>query len=349
MDFQIQNSKIPAPRLSPDFGVSEIPNASSVLPDSLVAQGITTFPETPQMSSFGGQDGGDQDPNQNTGDGLAPFSIKINGAGADTSQGTVIPASSFTIGCTSGNFTITRAGIDAGGTSPQTLGPEELELNTGFSGDFTTGDGFKEFIVFGVVVFSKNSAGRPNAIVSSNAGGTYNTRIYVRDAEDSTPKFVEEFSDLETANPLYMFRIGTVRATKSGSLRRVYVTQSVVGDEEIGDGLPEIGDLFAFKVVDDGDGTVSVTTGTVNTVTATGLTPAGKPTALWLKVTFDTDGEVTAASVQTSSGSTSETQDYRQIASITWSGDVPTISQGIKGSQSIASCGATHQWGTLYS
>ena len=109
------------------------------------------------------------------------------------------------------------------------------------------------------------------------------------------------------------------------------------------------GELYAFRVVDDGDGTVSVTTGTVNTETATGLTPAGKPTALWLKATFDTDGVVTGASVQTSSGSTSATQDYRQIASITWSGDVPTIAQGIKGSQSIASCGATHQWGTLYS
>jgi hypothetical protein len=109
------------------------------------------------------------------------------------------------------------------------------------------------------------------------------------------------------------------------------------------------GEFYAFKVVDDGDGTVSVTTGTVNTVTTTGLTPGGKPTALWLKVTFNASGEVTAASVQTASGGTSATQDYRQIATITWNGDVPTISQGIKGSQSIASCGATHQWGTLYS
>ena len=109
------------------------------------------------------------------------------------------------------------------------------------------------------------------------------------------------------------------------------------------------GELYAFKVVDDGGGRVSVTTGTVNTTTATGLNPAGNPTELWLKVTFDTDGEVTAASVQASSGSTSATQDYRQIATITWGGNSPTIVQGIKGSQSIASCGATHQWGTLYS
>jgi len=305
------------------------------------------FAGSTASSGFADNSGTNDDPNQDTGTGDAPFAILINGAAPSQSGSTVIPSSSFTIGCNSGDFTITRAGIDAGGTSPQTLGPEELDLNSNFSGTFTTGDGFKDFIVFGVVVFSKNSEGRANAIVGSGNG--YSTKIYVRDAEDSTPAFVEGFSDKDTANPLYMFRIGTVRATKSGSLRRVYVTQSVVGSNEIGDNLDVGGELYAFKITDDGDGTVSVTTGTVNSETATGLTPSGKPTELWLKVTFNTDGEVTAASVQTSSGSTSETQDYRQIATITWSGDSPTIVQGIKGSQSIASCGATHQWGTLYS
>lgn len=293
--------------------------------------------------------GGEQDANQDTGDGTAPFSIKINDAAPETAGGTIIPASTFKIGCNSGNFTITAAGLDAGGDSPQTLGPRELELITEFSGNFTVGDGFKEFIVFGVVVFSVNAKNRINAIVSSNAGGDYNTKIYVRNAEDSTPALVEGFSALNTANPIYMFRIGTVRSTKSGLLRRVYITQTLVGDHQLGDSLPILTDLFAFKVVDDTDGTVSVTTGTVNTVTATGLTPLGKPDKLWLKVTFDTDDVVTAASVETSSGTTSALEDYRQIASITWSGDVPTIVQGIKGSQSIASCGATHQWGTLYS
>lgn len=106
---------------------------------------------------------------------------------------------------------------------------------------------------------------------------------------------------------------------------------------------------YAFKIVNEGDGSVSVTVGTVNTVTATGLTPAGKPTELWLKVTYDAAGEPTAAVVQTTSVSTTATEDSRQIATITWNGDTPSIVQGIKGSQSIASCGATHQWGTLYS
>jgi len=130
--------------------------------------------------------------------------------------------------------------------------------------------------------------------------------------------------------------------TKQGNID---FTSSSTTASSGGDSSP----LYAFKVVNDGDGTVSVTTGTVNTSTATNLTPSGKPTVLWLKVTFDTDGDVTTAIVATTPGSTSATNDARQIASITWDGDVPTIVQGIKGSQSIASCGATHQWGTLYS
>jgi hypothetical protein len=105
---------------------------------------------------------------------------------------------------------------------------------------------------------------------------------------------------------------------------------------------------FAFKVVNDGDGAVSVTEGSVNTETATGLTPSGKPTELWLKVTFDTDGEVTAASVETSKDSTSATQDYRLIAFITWDGNSPTIIQNMGGGQSIGSCGTMHQWTAIY-
>ena len=158
-------------------------------------------------------------------------------------------------------------------------------------------------------------------------------------------------------------RISTIAETPiDPQVSDIYFAATSVGVEPINQGSdtffevannPLLGsaatlDTYAFKIVNDGDGTVSVTTGTVNTVTATGLTPTGKPTALWLKVTF-LDDVVTAASVETSGGSTSETADYRQIASITWSGDIPTIVQGIKGSQSIASCGATHQWGTLYS
>jgi hypothetical protein len=108
------------------------------------------------------------------------------------------------------------------------------------------------------------------------------------------------------------------------------------------------GNLFAFKVVDDGDGTVSVIAGTVNTETATALTPSGKPEELWLEVTFDTDGEVTAASVETSSGSASETKDYRLIAFITWDGNSPTIIQNMGGGQSIGSCGTMHQWTAIY-
>ena len=262
--------------------------------------------------------GTDDDPNQDTGTGDAPFAILINGSAPSQSGSTVIPSSSFTIGCNSGNFTITRAGIDAGGTSPQTLGPEELDLNTNFSGTFTTGDGFKDFIVFGVVVFSKNSEGRANAIVNENAGGTYNTRIYVRDAEDSTPKFVEGFSDKDTANPLYMFRIGTVRSTKSGSLRRVYVTQSVVGNDEIGDDLPDPDSGGFFEIIKTDDNKFKVSFGVVNDTVEppqviggsneTEFSTSGNLTYVYLKLTLDAgDQSVTTAEITTTRPIGSET------------------------------------------
>ena len=106
-------------------------------------------------------------------------------------------------------------------------------------------------------------------------------------------------------------------------------------------------EVYAFQVVQEGG--LKVREGTVNTQTVEEFEPSGQPTELWLKATFNASDEVTAAYIVTSAGSTSATEDYRQVASITWDGNTPTIIQGIKGSQSIASCGATHQWGTLYS
>ena len=162
------------------------------------------------------------------------------------------------------------------------------------------------------------------------------------------------FADREAANGLTNTTSGRV-ALKATNPDFPPVGTPAGNDEftatnNVGGGGGGGGELYAFKVVDDGDGTVSVTTGTVNTVTATALTPTGKPTQLWLKVTFSaTTGEVTAAVIATASSAVSETNDSRQIATITWDEDTPTITQGIKGSQSIASCVATHQWGTLYS
>lgn len=104
---------------------------------------------------------------------------------------------------------------------------------------------------------------------------------------------------------------------------------------------------FAFKVVDDGDGTVSVLPGSINTYAATGLTPGGKPTELWLKATI-ASGAVSGASIVTASVADSDTASTRKVADITWNGDVPSITQGIKGSQNIVSCGASHGWSSLY-
>ncbi len=104
---------------------------------------------------------------------------------------------------------------------------------------------------------------------------------------------------------------------------------------------------YAFRVKNDGDGTVSVSAGSVNTVSATGLTPTGKPTELWLKVTLNASSVITAATVVLSSVTDSATETTRQIATIVWDGDAPTITQGIKGSQNLVSCGAVHYWSAL--
>ena len=157
-----------------------------------------------------------------------------------------------------------------------------------------------------------------------------------------------------TEDPFYSYGVQIAPPSDMQLDYGVYdTTTPVVFPEPEEDKLESKPPLYAFQVVDDGDGTVSVTEGTVNTETATGLTPTGKPDELWLEVTFSaTTGEVTAAAIETASSAVSETNDSRQIATITWGGtgsNTPTIVQGIKGSQSITSCGATHQWGTLYS
>jgi hypothetical protein len=84
-------------------------------------------------------------------------------------------------------------------------------------------------------------------------------------------------------------------------------------EEEVKDKVPP----YAFQVINDGGGTVKVREGTVNTETAEEFEASGKPTELWLKATFNASDEVTAASIVTSAGSTSATEDYRQVASIT--------------------------------
>ena len=105
---------------------------------------------------------------------------------------------------------------------------------------------------------------------------------------------------------------------------------------------------YAFKVIDDGNGSVSVLAGAVNNSVATELEPAGKPTELWLQADID-DDVVTEASVVTSNpGADSTTQTSRQLATITWDGNTPTIAQGLRGSQSVSSCGSSHEWTSLY-
>lgn len=107
------------------------------------------------------------------------------------------------------------------------------------------------------------------------------------------------------------------------------------------------GGEFFLQVIDNGDGSVDVLDTAVNDYATSFSQLGGKPTEIWLQVAL-TDSKVTAATLSPSGGSDSTTSSYRLIATITWNGDVPTITQGMRGSQNIVSCDATHQWGTLY-
>ena len=106
--------------------------------------------------------------------------------------------------------------------------------------------------------------------------------------------------------------------------------------------------LYAFKVIDQGDGSVSVAAGAVNNVPATELNPSGKPTEIWLKVSFTDDITVSAVRITTTVGTITAETDYRLIASITWADDIPTIIQGMAGNQSVVSCGVNHYWTPNY-
>jgi hypothetical protein len=113
--------------------------------------------------------------------------------------------------------------------------------------------------------------------------------------------------------------------------------------------LTNFGDcsVYAFKVVDNFDGTVNVVDGGVNGFITNFTQLGGKPTEIWMEVTF-TNGVVTAATLDTTAGTTTKDSDWKLIASITWNQDVPTISQGIRGTLGIISCGIQHEWRTLY-
>ena len=162
---------------------------------------------------------GDSDPNGDTGSGDDAFAIKINGtAPTQDSSGTVIPATSFTISVNSGDFTL-DAPIVRPSSNPLT---QQISMNTNETGDFPTGDGFKEFIVYGKVTFERDTTSRQYSnIVNASS------RIFAIESENMTDKI--GFDDLEEDNPTFCFHIGTVRATSFSNIRRVYVTQVHTG------------------------------------------------------------------------------------------------------------------------
>ncbi len=151
------------------------------------------------------------------------YAISINGCTPETdTDGVPVASSSFTIRAVNGTFTITSDRIANGGT----LGPQTLRLNPAEQENFPVGDGFLGFAVFGVVTFTKNTDDYIDAIVSDQGNGT---KIVACPADSFPFTFEEGFSNLDTDNPQFMFKIGVVNAQKKGLDRRVLVDQLHVG------------------------------------------------------------------------------------------------------------------------
>lgn len=132
--------------------------------------------------------------------------------------------------------------------------------------------------------------------------------------------------------------------TGTGSAGKVTVSQGQTEDIEY-DLNAQDGGIYAFKVVDNGDGSVSVLSGSVDTVDVAQYDPAGQPTGIWLRITTDADtGNATAAAHQLSNpGAFTTTMCHVKVATITWASNVPTIIPGVRGNITVAGCGATYE------
>jgi hypothetical protein len=222
MDFEIQNFKPPAPKVSPDSGVSGIPDASHVLPDALVAMGLHESPDDVIPTNFGGTStGGEGDPNGDTGTSEDEYAILINGTKPVSDSGTVIPASSFIIRVNAGTYEMGGPRVQDGATVTTTL-----ELITGFTGDFPVADGYNLFTVYGKVVFEKDGE---TGLIN---GTTDASKIIVEEGNQFSSTV--GWSKLDKANPEHVFQIGSVAGSKFKLQRAVFVSQVHSGPYKAG-------------------------------------------------------------------------------------------------------------------
>jgi len=124
------------------------------------------------------------------------------------------------------------------------------------------------------------------------------------------------------------------------------------------------GQIHAFQLVQSG-ALLYVRKGTINsivpTISATALADDYLDNALalpgasttreyWLKATLNASGTVTAVTIETTEPSAdSATQSKLMLGSVTTDGssDIDTFNSNLSGSQSLASCGATHYFGVI--
>lgn len=320
MKFDNTHEKVKRSRTRPfvDYGVHDEPD----FPPASTAS-------TSQEHETGG--GGDE-PN---GD-IAPeaeFSITINGtASTQDSEGTLIPASVFTLGCLAGTYTLTHPNVQSASSDTVT---KEISLGTSLSADFTVSDGDKIYIVYGKIKYVISASGYITDISNDST-------IVAIDADSNTDK---QGWDKEAG--IFTFKIGTVTASKRGSQRRVFVNQIQSGSYLHGftpvEPQPPATAFQIVPVTVGNNNYVYVAPGSVNGVFATGTNVNALRTStvqnIWLKVDLDESTQlVTSCSITGIEPTASFTVAKYGIGSYSDT----NITQGVIGSLSLTSCGPYH-------
>ena len=207
-------------------------NKASKVDESPVIEGSDDFFEVTDLNPPGGAKGANSAPSDSIGQDTTAastdeYAVSIAGVTPTTgSDGIPISATTFTIRAVNGTFTITSDRIANSGT----LGPQTLQLNPAQTGTFSGANEYRAHAVFGVVTFTKDTEDYLNAITTAQGNGT---KIVACRANDFPFTFVEGFSNLDTDNPQYMFKIAEIQALTNDLDRRVFVNQLHVGPKEV--------------------------------------------------------------------------------------------------------------------
>jgi hypothetical protein len=333
MNFDNTHKKVKRTRTQPfyDYGVYD----EQPLP----------YPSTASTSQDHETGGGGNEPNGDISPD-AEFSITINGtASTQDPQGIVIPATSFTLGCVDGTYTLTHPNVNSS-TAPSDTVEKEISLNQSLSATFPVADGDEIYTVYGKIKY--------NITNGKITGISNDSKIVAVAAED-----VDDKVGWDVESSTFTFNIGSVMASKRGSQRRVFVNQVHSGPYLHGFNAIEPVSVFSFEIIRANDGTnnVVVAQGFVmdangNTITPTGSaqdpqqgTKFGFGNSIYINVSLST-GSITGATLSTTAGTPSSSTAVIPVGSVSSDG---VITNGLKGKSvvQVYACGNNNFFDTF--